>query len=401
MRYLLFNVYLLNWLFIIYLLYASFNYTISEPIWGPIDEIAHMDYIEKISKAKFTMNTDSPIETEIFQSFEYTQWAKPSNFDGTILTAGLPAISYELYQPPLYYIIMAVPNCIMKLFGVNIVNRVLIIRVISWFLFFLSLVIGYFSILKLLKKFKFSVSLFFAQLYMIYLLLVGSIHRFGISNDWLPLLIIHLIIWFFLKLYFENFNSVITWIHFLIAALMMTKQTYLPLSFIFFLTGMFFNSSFNKLKWKYLIYLPVILWYALFTYQILNPSITHSIFKFWFPPGKYDFQNFLIITIYSVFDWSKLISFSYIPGLWIFGIFGFSLLSSLLHKKSFPIIIYSMIVLFSLAIMMFCLNKWIGGVNWYAYRHFNGYGFFIFLGAFGWLICGFDKIKVYIQRNVS
>ena len=396
-----YTVRLLFWVLIGYLIYLSFAFTIREPVWGVIDETAHMDYIEKLSNGHFTMNTDSPIENEIFQSLEYARWAKPPGYDGTMHSAGLVSLSYELHQPPLYYFIMAIPNWVMKQFEVSLLQRVMIIRLLSWLLFLMALFIGYFCLLNLLNRFKLSVSVFFAQLYVLFLLLVGSSGRFGISNDWLALILVHSIIWLLTMLYFENRKSVIPWMHALIAALIITKQTYLPLALIFFLAGTVIDSSFYKFIRHYLFYLPVLLWYVAFIYQWQHPTVTHTLFNLMLPAGMFDFKTFLLLIIHNALDWKRLIPFSLMSGLWVLLLYGFSVIAVLYFRKSVWLIGFSMLVLLFLAMLMFALNKWIGGVHWYAYRHFNGYGFFIFVGAFGWLIYVFDWIKLYIQRIIS
>lgn len=392
---------LLIWFLIGYLIYLSFSYTMREPVWGAIDETAHMDYIEKLSNGRFTMNTDSPIENEIFQSFEYTRWTKPSGYDGTMHSAGLVALSYELHQPPLYYFIMALPNWLMKQFDVAIVQRVMVIRLLSWLLFFGALLIGYFSLINLLNRFKLSVSVFFAQLYVLFLLLVGSSSRFGISNDWLSLILVHSIIWLLIYLYFEKRKSVIPWMHALIAALIITKQTYVLLAFMFFLAGILIDTSFYKSIRHYVFYLPVLFWYVAFIYQGQQISVTHTMFNLLLPAGMLDFKTFLLLIIHNALDWNSLVPFSLMTGYWVLLLYGLSVITVFYFRKSVWLIGFSMVVLFFLVIQMFLLNKWIGGVHWYAYRHFNGYGFFIFIGAFGWLINVFDQIKLYIQRIIS
>ncbi|MBW7935923.1 MAG: hypothetical protein H3C71_01845, partial [Flavobacteriales bacterium] len=110
-----------------------------QPIWSPVDEPAHMDYIEKLSYLKWPAATDSPVEQTILQSYAQTNWNQSEPNDTAI---GLLAYSYELQQPPLYYLIMAVPNRLMIMTQVSLIKRVLVLRYISWSIFLFGLAIG-------------------------------------------------------------------------------------------------------------------------------------------------------------------------------------------------------------------------------------------------------------------
>ncbi len=109
---------------------------------------------------------------------------------------------------------------------------------------------------------------------------------------------------------------------------------------------------------------------------------------------------FMLILLHSVFNWKSLINYYPMPNLIVLYLFLLSFVTILFFKKARPLFVFSTVVLVFLAVMMFLLNKWIGGVHWYAYRHFNGYGIFIFMGAFAWLIHVLHWLKLYIQRLI-
>lgn len=388
------------WFFIAYLIYQSLQVILREPVWGPIDETAHMDYVEKISNFNITMRTDAFIENEVYQSFQYTRWAKPDTYDGTIQSAGLVALSYELHQPPLYYLLMAIPNRIMKIFQVRIDHRVMVLRIISWLIFLVGLLMGFVGLKYILDKYKFSVSYFVSQLFVIYMLLVGSTQRFGVSNDWLSLCIVNVIIYLMAHYYFERKYKLIPWIHFFIVALLLTKQTYLPMAFIFIALGWYYSRSFIRWRWYMMMYLFAVIWYVYFFIYLSRGSISHTFFNLLIPAGWFQFNDFMLILLHSVFNWKSLINYYPMPNLIVLYLFLLSFVTILFFKKARPLFVFSTVVLVFLAVMMFLLNKWIGGVHWYAYRHFNGYGIFIFMGAFAWLIHVLHWLKLYIQRLI-
>jgi hypothetical protein len=396
-----YSIYTCLGILICYVLLRSFLYVIREPVWGVLDETAHMDYIEKLSNGKFIFNTDSLVEKSIFESLVYTRWGKPKEFDGSVYSAGIAALSYELHQPPLYYLIMTVPNLIMMHSGFSLVQRVMALRLLSWLIFLVALFIGFLSMNNLLKKLGFKSTILPAMIYVLFLTLLGSIGRYSVSNDWLPLLFVNTIIYLLTKLYFHNDKKIIGYLHITIAGLCLIKQTYLPLAIIFFFIASIIEVSFYKSAFYYITYIPVLLWYTMFFYQWHEIKISKAIFNLILPAGMVDFKTFMLILLSNAFNWKAILPFSFTPQLWIFSLFFITLFAVIYFNKSGFIFFIVMIVLFILIIMMYVLNKWIGGVHWYSYRHFNGYGFFIFMGAFGWLIYVFDWIKLYIQRIIS
>ena len=376
---------ILLWMIIVYLVYSTFIHIKSQPVWGVLDETAHMDYVEKISKGKIKFHTDTPIEPEILESFAYTKWAIPPDFDGSIEKMGLSVFSYELHQPPFYYSIMAIFNFILRALGVDIIQRVYTIRYVSFIFYLFGIFYGFLSLKYLFKKCKSSFSLIISQLYVVFALTVGSFSRFGVSNDWMAVCLINALVYLFLVFYFQNKQSLIPWIHFLIVALLLTKFTYVPLALFFIFTGYLIDKSFLRIRSYVSLYLIVLAWYSFFLYSRFKPSYSHEFFKMILPAGHVDFKNYLLILFDNAFFWIPQIPFILKPGLNILFLFGLSFIL-LFNKKFLVFHIYTFSILVILFLMMFVLNRWVAGVHWYAYRHYNGYGLFIFWGVLGWLI---------------
>jgi hypothetical protein len=80
------------------------------PIWSPRDEIAHFDYIDRLTDGAFP-NPHADISPHTLAlSTEHFAWIKPGAFDGTASSMGVAGKSYEAEQPPLYYALLAIPH---------------------------------------------------------------------------------------------------------------------------------------------------------------------------------------------------------------------------------------------------------------------------------------------------
>ncbi len=79
-------------------------------VWGIRDEIAHYDYIERLSHWRMPAPGDPISERTYRLTMQGLSWNRPAGFDGSRKAMGLDGLSYEAQQPPLYYLVMAGPN---------------------------------------------------------------------------------------------------------------------------------------------------------------------------------------------------------------------------------------------------------------------------------------------------
>jgi hypothetical protein len=100
-------------LFLVYV-WIALDYTWKLRIWSPIDEIAQYDYIDKISSGHFPVPGEKISDYTADLSINYFDWIKDNSFNGTKESMGLSGLSYEVHQPPFYYLVMALPNLIVK-----------------------------------------------------------------------------------------------------------------------------------------------------------------------------------------------------------------------------------------------------------------------------------------------
>lgn len=100
----------------LFVLYAALmaHYVLAYPIWSALDEIAHYDYIDQLGAGRLPHPTDLISDYTFEITMEHFEWVggKPvvaSKED--MLAAGR---SYEAQQPPVYYLLMALPNLALK-----------------------------------------------------------------------------------------------------------------------------------------------------------------------------------------------------------------------------------------------------------------------------------------------
>jgi hypothetical protein len=99
------------------LLVAAFNVrlALAQAIWSPRDEIAHYDYVDKLTSLHLP-RPDEPISKYTVSLCRIFPWFSPPPFDGTQSSMGPAGFSYEARQPPLYYAFLAGPNFVMRAF---------------------------------------------------------------------------------------------------------------------------------------------------------------------------------------------------------------------------------------------------------------------------------------------
>jgi hypothetical protein len=117
-------------LFIVYV-WIALDYTWKLRIWSPIDEIAQYDYIDKVSSGHFPVPVEEISDYTADLSINYFDWIKDNSFKGTKETMGLSGLSYEVHQPPFYYLVMAIPNLIVKALPINPWMKIKFLREIS------------------------------------------------------------------------------------------------------------------------------------------------------------------------------------------------------------------------------------------------------------------------------
>ena len=86
---------------IVIISWIDFQYMYNQPIWGDVDEIAHFDYIEKISNGNLKYDNDIFIEKEVLESNKELDFIPVMELD---LNARIQYIDYTYWSPGTYYL---------------------------------------------------------------------------------------------------------------------------------------------------------------------------------------------------------------------------------------------------------------------------------------------------------
>lgn len=364
-----------------------------KPVWSDYDEIAHFDYILRIEKGLETNVNDRAVQPEVLEAMKNTKWQRPDTFDGTAPGAGLAGFSYELHQPPLYYFVMSLGDNCIRFFQPDIIYRVKMLRLLSYFWFLAAIVLGYSIVCKFLTDNGYTSGVFFGLLYSLFLLVAGSATRYGISNDWFGLFWIHLCLWSIL----QPQNTRTDFLFYASSGLLaLTKQTALPAILLLFVIR---NCS-GRLKFRTdlfpaFVLLPVCIWYVHFFKLRSEPSVIRGVFEAGIPSGYLDLKTFLIVWIADAADLQAFGISMVKPTFYLLILCVFapvSLTALFMHSRMKSLAIICCLALLMVGGMMYTLNKWIPGVNWYAYRHYNMYGIFFFIALCGWLLSPVERL---------
>ena len=170
--------------------------------WSPIDEYAHMDYIDKLCDGHFPRASDQ-ISEEMYQHI-LTDSAKNLHHNvQSRIQLGIASLSYEAYHPPLYYLILSLPDKLMIKMNMDIFSRLKVLRIFSYLLF----VIGMFMcvpVFKSIAKLGYSIPLSYGLGCVLFGLIVATHQRYGLGNNMLSPLMINATVYFFINYYIST-----------------------------------------------------------------------------------------------------------------------------------------------------------------------------------------------------
>jgi hypothetical protein len=103
-----------------------------QPVWSPRDELAHFDYVERLSDGELPQ-ANAPIAKQSFRiTRDYLGAYQYADFDGTPQGLGLAGISYEAGQPPLYYVLLAGPNRLLRTTALRPPDQIRLLRILQY-----------------------------------------------------------------------------------------------------------------------------------------------------------------------------------------------------------------------------------------------------------------------------
>lgn len=346
--------------------------------WCPIDEYAHMDYIEKLSQGRMPAVSDT-IETEILNDIIMHPERNVYHRSESKSTLGLALFSYQAKHPPVYYAILAPLNKMLKKYHFPVFTRLRILRLVS----FGGYVLGLLLLIPVTKKFRlagFQVKSGWPSLGILFGLLIASHERYGLGNNMWSVLI--------------NLTSVLCVLHFLANK----KLRFLWMAF--FLLGISLLTALTNI-----FVLPILIFLIVFLirkhpftvnhYFFLSTSLILPILVFMYwqfatrPSPSYNgwIEEILRIGILSgAVEYSTFLNFLFrdiwtmdfiSPGCynpWLVGSFLIAIFFSTTWKRfdrpktwmiSFSLAVY-------LLTLLFILNRFVDSVTWVAFRHYIG-----------------------------
>lgn len=368
--------------------------------WSPIDEYAHMDYIEKMGDGvmpKLHYEISNDIYDDLIQhpSRSFT----PAIHNREEL--GMGNYSYQAKHPPLYYSILVIPNLILKKFGYDIFERLKILRLISYFLF----LIGSFlclPIFKLLNQKGYRIPEYYSWACVLFCLVVITHQRYGLTNNMLSPLLINASFFFILK-YHTTKNIKHLFLFLLLSGMSicaaLTNVFIVPFLLLYALIIYWPSFSFKTfLSSIFILLIPslIIVWWKLVTIPNKDfEDFIQNLLLATIPANTISFKIFLDLLLNDSFQLSFInnnldVSKIYV-GLFIINISVCLFFFKTLIKEHIWILL-SLCVFTLFVFNLYLLNHYVARVHWVALRNYLGFLPILFISCSAFIVVISKKI---------
>lgn len=368
--------------------------------WSPIDEYAHMDYIEKMGDGMMP-KLQYPVSQDIYMDLiDHPQRSfTPPIHNREEL--GMGNYSYQAKHPPLYYTALLLPNIVMKKAGYDAFERLRILRLISYLLFTLGIFMSI-PLCNLLRKKGFHVPEFYAWLSVLFGLLIATHQRYGLTNNMLSPLFINTSLFFVLK-YHLTYKIRFLYLFILIAGLSLsvalTNIFIVPFLFLYALIIYWPNFTYKTFLYSCLILLAsgsIILWWKLTTVpdKAFEDYIQNLLLVI-IPNGAVSFKIFIDLLLNDTFQLSFINEKTDISNIYVLlltlNIAVLILFFKTIIREHIWIVI-SLLIFIVFIITVFCLNKYVARVHWMAFRNYLGFIPVIFISCSAFIVVISKKI---------
>lgn len=382
-------------LVVVSLFILNIRFILKQNKWSPIDEYAHMDYVEKIGKGTFPKLSDS-IEEEIYVHIKNHP---EQSVDGKVIhnrtELGFGNFSYQAKHPPLYYMVLSVPNIIMKFFNVELFSRLMTLRILTFLIF----VAGMFLLLIIrnqLTHLGYPIPEWYAWMGIAFGLMVCSNERYGLGNNLMSPLCINTSLAFLLK-YIDNVQNKNLYLFVLWSGLSITVAlTNVFLIPLFFLIALYHFKKQASIKTfvsalSFLLISGILIWFWQIK-SIPDPSFEkqmQDVLLVVAPCNVLDYKTFLTFLMKDTFTLSFIHADMNIANGIIY-LFFLNLISGLLFIKKLFLnhrwVIWGGLIFMIYLILLFFLNKYVPRVTWVGFRHYMGFIPFIYTGLFTFVL---------------
>lgn len=370
--------------------------------WSPIDEYAHMDYIEKMGEGRMPKLQD-PISNDIYiDLIEHpTRSFTPPIHNREEL--GMGNYSYQAKHPPMYYTFLLGPNMIMQKIGLKAFDRLKVLRLLSYFLFMLGVLICI-PIFKLINEKGFCIPQFYSWACVLFSLVIATNQRYGLTNNMLSPLFINASLYFVLK-YHITYNIKYLYTFILIAGLSLTVAltNLFIIPFLFLYALIIYLPHFSRKTFLYscsLLLIPalIIVWWKLTTIpDRAFEEYLQNLLLAVIPANMIPFDIFLVLLMNDSFQLSFIndqivINDLYLTMLAINLLVCIILFRTVINQHKW--ILFSLIIFLVFIINLYFLNKYVDRVHWVALRNYLGFIPFIFISCSAFIVVIFKKYSV-------
>lgn len=164
------------------------------PIWQPRNELAHYDFIDALSRGHWPAPGKAIGDDVFAATVKLFKWKRPPLFDGTRESMGVEGLSYESHQPPVYYLIMALPHAALRATGCPIAYRIRLLRLLQSCLVAAGIVLV-FPIFASLRR-SFGIEMMWGGIIACWMGLVNGVRYSSLGNDALSILACNLFLLF-------------------------------------------------------------------------------------------------------------------------------------------------------------------------------------------------------------
>ncbi|MCW3083024.1 MAG: family glycosyltransferase, 4-amino-4-deoxy-L-arabinose transferase [Bacteroidetes bacterium] len=349
--------------------------------WSPIDEFAHMDYVDKVSEGTLPKVSDT-ISDELFQSVIKDTLRSFLHNIHSRQALGLGDFSYESHHPPVYYFVLAVPERIMKKWNWDIIKRLKVLRLCSYFIFAAGMFLCI-PLFRSLNKLGFNIPLSYAWGCVLFGLAIVTNRRYGLGNNMMSPLMINSCAYFLIQYYGKpsqrNLYLMITFCC-LSVFTAFSNIFIVPLLFLFLLKKYRSNFSWKSFSISLLIIITSVL--LLFYWRKAtapNPLIANFIYTAFagiVPAGQMKYGIFWQLLSEDMLTLTFIkdnLNMTYVMLALFIVSNGICLLYlKNVFKKNAWLLCFGMLF-FTFMLCTFFLNKYVGAIYWDAFRHYLGF----------------------------
>ncbi|MBN8696825.1 MAG: hypothetical protein J0L87_09855 [Bacteroidetes bacterium] len=365
-------------LFIVAVIALSVRFIHQKNSYSPIDEYAHMDYIEKLTEGRLPRLSDQ-VSEELFLDVKNNPGR---SLNGNITTRehlGIGNYSYEAIHPPVYYLTLLPVDLLLKKMEVPIFQRVKILRLCSYLIFVLGvfLLIPFFRSLSHLFN---NIPDWYGYLGVFFCLFVASNHRYGLGNNMMSPLAINATAILLMK--YLNLPSFKNAILFVLAG---SLSVFVAIGNVFILPILFLVFAFHFWKnFSLKILLSSALLVLLFTIlfwqwkYITQPDATintnfQMILEMYIPAGLVDYSTFLRLFSEDAFRIAFLsenidVTIVLLAFCFVSMIVGVIFIKTVWRNYKWAFCFAFALFVFFLT--TFLLNRYVARIHWMALRHY-------------------------------